>query len=156
MKIIKHLLLLLILSYSALSYSQLNGRVIKVKDGDTIVVLDEMYQQHTIRVADIDCPERYQPFGAKAKDFVSDQIYFEEVSVIIKNKDRYGRTIGILYYDNNNKILSEELLKNGLAWHYKKYSNNNKLAKLEEYARINNIGLWINTKAIAPWYWRKK
>ncbi len=38
-------------------WGQIKGKVIRVKDGDTIVVLDSLFNQHTIRIADIDCPE---------------------------------------------------------------------------------------------------
>ena len=130
-----------------------DGRVISVKDGDTIVVLDENNKQHTIRVADIDCPERGQPFGNKAKIFTSDEVFGKEVKIVKKNIDRYGRIVGYVMYDNKN--LSLELLRKGYAWHYKYYSQDIEMAALESSARRLKNGLWIDNNPINPYDWRK-
>jgi micrococcal nuclease len=136
----------------ALVYSQ-TGKVIKVKDGDTVVILDSLNVQHTIRVADIDCPERGQPFSSKAKEFVSNEIFGKQVTIKKKNTDRYGRIVGFVLYESKN--LSLELLKNGLAWHYSYYSDSKEMAQLEVVARDNKIGLWIDPNPINPYNWRK-
>jgi len=52
--------------------------------------------------------------------------------------------------------LNKELLKAGLAWHYKQYSRNPELAKLEFEARSKKLGLWVEPNSVAPWEWRKK
>lgn len=44
---------------------------------------------------------------------------------------RYGRTIGIVILPDG-RILNEELLKAGLAWHYKHYDKSEKYAALED------------------------
>jgi micrococcal nuclease len=66
---------------------------------------------------------------------------------------RYGRTIGMVTIDGVN--VNEKLLEAGLAWHYKKYDKNPEWAKLEEQARIDKKGLWIQPNPIPPWEWRK-
>ncbi|TXN37725.1 nuclease [Flagellimonas hymeniacidonis] len=137
-----------------ISFGQLKGKVVQVKDGDTVVILDEDNQQHVIRVADIDCPEYAQPFSKVAKRFTSDEIYLKLVFVEEKGKDRYGRIIGFINYDSG-KNLSEELLKKGLAWHFKKYSTNSEFSTLESLARQMNIGIWTMENPIAPWIWRR-
>lgn len=48
-------------------------KVIGVKDGDTFVLLIDGKEQ-TVRFAHIDCPEKKQPFGTKAKQFVSENM----------------------------------------------------------------------------------
>lgn len=146
-------LLLIILFLVQMSFAQITGKVIKIKDGDTVVVLDENNTQHTIRVADIDTPEKAQPFGNKAKKFTSAEVFGKIVFVKKKGIDRYKRIIGFIIYDNKN--LSEELLKNGFAWFYFKYSNNKTLNDLEIEARRLKKGLWIDKKPIAPWNWRR-
>ena len=130
------------------------GTVIKVKDGDTIVILDDDYTQHTIRIADIDCPEKGQPFGTQAKKFTSRAIFGKEVSVREKTKDHYGRSIGYVTYDND-KDLGQELLKVGLAWHYAYYSDDEYLASLQREARKHKRGLWVEPDPINPYQWRK-
>ncbi|MDC7997033.1 thermonuclease family protein [Gilvibacter sediminis] len=108
---------------------------------------------HKIRLASIDCPERKQPFSTKAKGFASEAIFGKEVRVKTQGKDRYGRYIGWVYYDEG-KILNEELLKNGLAWHYRKYSKDQNLQKMEDTAREQKLGLWADKTPIPPWEWR--
>jgi len=131
------------------------GKVIGIKDGDTVVVLDSLNYQTTLRLAEVDCPEKSQAFGTKAKQFTSDEIYLKQIKYIVTDIDRYGRSIAKIYYDNN-KYLSEEIIKNGFGWQYKKYSTSKLLAKLEEEARKNKRGLWIDPNPIYPSDWRRK
>lgn len=130
------------------------GRVVAIIDGDTIVVLDEKMVQHKIRVASIDCPEYQQPFSKEAKKFTSNEVFGKTVRVNWKEKDRYGRKIGFVYYDLD-KNLSEELLKAGYAWHLRRYSDDWKLQDLEDKAHNKRIGLWKDVTPTPPWEWRK-
>ena len=51
-------------------------------------------------------------------------------------------------YSNDNKYLSSELVRNGMAWHYKRYSKSKELADLEIKAREEKIGLWSDPSSI--------
>ena len=132
-----------------------NGfRVIGVKDGDTFVVLINGKEQ-IVRFAHIDCPEKKQPFGNKAKQFVSEICFGRYVTLIHDNKyDRNKRLIAEVILQNGAN-LNKELIKNGLAWHFKKYSTDKNYSELELQARQNRIGLWAESDPIAPWDWRK-
>lgn len=131
-------------------YAQtLTGKIIGIKDGDTVVVLDAANNQTTLRLAEVDCPEKAQAFGTKAKQFTSDQVYFKEIKYKVTTRDRYGRSIAEVYYDNN-KYLSAEIIKNGFGWQYKQYSTSKLLANLEQEARQNKRGLWIDPNPIYP------
>ncbi len=44
----------------ATSADSLTGKVVKITDGDILYILDANYQQHKIRLAGIDVPERKQ------------------------------------------------------------------------------------------------
>jgi len=90
----------------------IKGKVVGISDGATITVLRDT-KQYKIRLYGIDTPEKKQDFGQKAKQFTSDLVYRQKVTVIPKDKDRYGRTVGLVYIDN--KCLNEELIINGLA-----------------------------------------
>lgn len=147
-------LLYLFLFVSSITIAQtINGKVVAVKDGDTFVLLTAKKEQITIRLAEIDCPESGQAFGKNAKQFLSNLIFSKTVSCQITTTDSYGRSIAKVYIDG--AYVSEELVKNGWAWHYKKYSTSEKLAALEYEARKNKIGLWSVPGAVAPWQWRK-
>jgi len=133
-----------------------NGyKVIGIKDGDTFVLLIDGKEQ-VVRFAHVDCPEKKQPFGNKAKQFVSEMCFGKYVTLIHNNKfDRNKRLIAeVILQDGTN--INKELIKNGLAWHFKKYSKDPEYAELELQARQNKIGLWSDTiEPIAPWEWRK-
>lgn len=131
-------------------------KVIGIKDGDTFVLLIDDKEQ-VVRFAHIDCPEKKQPFGNKAKQFVSDLCFGTYVTLVYNDKNKYDRNkrliAEVILEDGRN--LNKELVKNGLAWHFKKYSDNEEYAQLEIEARSNKIGIWSEPNPIAPWDWRK-
>jgi len=130
-----------------------SGQCVAVTDGDTIKVMHDG-KAEKIRLYGIDCPEKNQPFGKKAKWFASEFVFKKVVEVKALDTDRYGRTIAWVYVDD--KCLNEELMKAGLAWHYKRYSKDKSLAVLEEEARVMKVGLWSDPHSIPPWEWRRK
>ena len=131
----------------------ITGKVVAITDGDTVKLLTRDSTLIKVRVANIDCPERKQPYSTMAKQFTSQQVFDKEVKLEYLKKDRYGRYICNVIY-NDSLSLSKELLKNGMAWHYVKYSNDSTLQVLEDYARFNKIGLWQDPNAQPPWRWR--
>ena len=111
------------------------AKVIGVKDGDTIEVLFNN-NPIVIRLEHIDCPEKKQPFGKRAKQFASDFCFGKIVNIISKGKtDRYKRLIAEVKIENGN-ILNKELVRNGLAMHYKKYSKAGEYDLLENRTRL--------------------
>ncbi|SNA83488.1 Micrococcal nuclease-like nuclease [Flavobacterium psychrophilum] len=144
----KMFVFMLLLVTSLCSAESITGKVVKVKDGDTIVVLDGTMTMVTVRLAGIDALEKKQDFGTIAKQFVSDQIFGKVITFQEISKDRYGRTVAFIIYENKN--LSEELLKIGLAWHYVKYDKSKYLQELEDTARKNKVGLWSLPNPIVP------
>lgn len=150
------LLLFLFITNIVFCQTTFTAKVVGIKDGDTVVVLDSLNNQKTLRLAEVDCPEKSQPFGTKAKQFTSDQIYLKTIKYVVTDIDRYGRSIAMIYYDDDNKYLSAEIIKAGMGWHYKRYSTSKELAQLEVYARKNKIGLWIENNPIEPSEWRNK
>ena len=150
----KLLFLLFCVCFYGFVFSQkITAKVVGVKDGDTFVVLHEK-KEIVVRLEHIDAPEKNQPFGYKAKKFVSDFCCGKTVVVIGNGKkDRNGRWIGEIFYNNQN--LNKELVRKGLAWHYKRYSKSANYADLEIAARKKKIGLWRDKDPVAPWNWRK-
>ena len=113
-------LILLFCSYA--NSLELVGKVIKVSDGDTITLLTDDKVSHKIRLNDIDAPEKKQAFGNKSRDNLASYIAGEIVTVKYKSKDKYGRVLGTIYFDNLDINLQQ--VKNGYAWVYKQYSKN--------------------------------
>jgi endonuclease YncB( thermonuclease family) len=131
----------------------LTGKVIAVKDGDTIEMLVDK-KPVKIRLHGIDCPEKKQPFGDKAKQFTSDLCFGKIVKAQRLSKDRYGRIVAKVFLPGGG-LLNLQLLKAGLAWHYTKYDRSDDFALAEKEARAQRQGIWSMKDPIAPWSWRK-
>lgn len=130
------------------------GKVTGIKDGDTFEVLYDG-QPEKVRLADIDCPEKSQPFGNNAKQYASDLCFGNTVTVTSNGKrDRYGRIVGTIVTQDKINV-NEQLVAAGLAWHYKAYSKNDDLDAIEQKARKGKAGLWADKNPVAPWEWRK-
>ncbi|QEM05196.1 thermonuclease family protein [Mucilaginibacter rubeus] len=130
-------------------------KVVKIKDGDTLGLLTGDNQQVTVRLAEIDCPEKSQAFGQAAKKFTSDLCFGKEVKLIGNEHDRYGRTVAqVVLIDGTN--INYALVKNGYAWQYKAYSKNTELAALEQQAREDKLGLWQDANPTPPWDFRRE
>ena len=149
------------------------GRVVGVTDGDTVTVLDAAKAQHKVRLAGIDAPEKGQPLGQRAKDNLSRLVFGKDVRVAWRKKDRYGRLVGTVWVVSPDmpctgkpdcpKNLDAGLaqLTVGLAWHYKKYANEQEPQQrgqyefAEEEAKAKRVGLWKDANPVPPWEWRK-
>ena len=136
----------------ALAEGSFSGKVVTVSDGDTIQVMHDG-KAEKIRLADIDCPEKGQAFGTKAKQFTSTLVGGQIVSVEVRTTDRYGRTVGEVFLPDG-RSLNKELVKEGYAWWYQKYSDNASIGTLEAEARSAKRGLWSDPHAIPPWEYR--
>jgi endonuclease YncB( thermonuclease family) len=153
MKKLISLIFALLLFPAFLSAQSLTGLVVSIADGDTITVLDSNKVQYKIRLNGIDCPEKSQDFGQNAKKFTSDFCYNKTVTVYIRDIDRYKRYVGDV--EVNGQSLNKALVAAGYAWHYKQYSKDKELARLEIEARTAKRGLWAGSKPIPPWEYRK-
>lgn len=134
--------------------STISGIVVRVSDGDTIVVRYHK-KAHRLRLADIDCPELAQPFGLEAEAFVNDHSLGKTVTVKVRAVDRYGRAVADVTLPNGTS-LNALLLKAGLAWWYKDYSKDKRLEQMEKTARDARKGLWSQSDPLPPWTWRRR
>ena len=140
---------------SAFATKTLQGRVVKVADGDTITVLDAGNVQHRIRLDKIDAPEKNQPFGEASRKhlaaFVADQI----VEVEWTKKDKYGRILGTVWAILPTRTdVNLQMVKDGFAWHYKHFDSTPSYAAAETAARTAKRGLWKDPAPIPPHMFR--
>jgi endonuclease YncB( thermonuclease family) len=152
--------LLLLATYSLhAAADQLVGRVVKVSDGDTVTVLDAAKQQHRVRLAGIDAPEKGQPFGTRSQQSLGDLAAGQRVVVDWHKRDRYGRLVGKLLVAGVDVGL--EQVRRGMAWHYKVYAREQSPADQAAYtgaevsAKGAKRGLWRDPNPIEPWEWRR-
>lgn len=131
---------------------EFTGRVVAVADGDTLTVLDAGQRQHRVRLAEIDAPEKRQPFGQRAKQSLSD-ICFARVAVVADSgRDRYGRIVGRVRCAGMDA--NAEQVRRGMAWVYERYARDPDLWRLQEDARTARRGLWADVAPVPPWQWR--
>ena len=142
-------------TYSAETAAQPAGRVIKVADGDTVTILSADTQKQRIRLAEIDTPERGQPWGNNAKRALSSMVYGRDISLKVLDIDRYGRVVATVYVDGLD--VNAELVRQGHAWVYRQYLKRPELIQIEDDARANHRGLWAlpESERMPPWQWRK-
>ena len=124
---------------NAPAFADFSGRVVGVSDGDTIKVLHDG-KAEKIRLYGVDCPEKGQAFGAKAKQFTSEMVFGKTVTLHVTDTDRYGRTVADVILPGG-RVLNRELVAAGLAWWYRKYSTDESLKQLEADARTARRGL---------------
>jgi micrococcal nuclease len=130
------------------------GQVVGVMDGDTIAVMHQNKPER-IRLHGIDCPEKGQAFGKRAKQAASELLFGRDVAVRVYGKDKYGRTIGAVILPDGTNV-NHRLVKNGWCWWYRKYAATDiDLARAESEARKAKKGLWQDTAPIPPWEFRK-
>lgn len=132
--------------------TELHGKVVQVKDGDSMVV--RLGDGNVgVRTFGVDCPERGMPFSARAKTFTSGLVGNRDVTVVVHDVDRYGRVVGDVKLADG-RSLGRELLREGLAWYYRRYASDPDYEKLEADARAAKRGLWSEPNPIPPWKFR--
>jgi endonuclease YncB( thermonuclease family) len=160
-KALKIILLTCLFGVSSIASAEvITGIVVGITDGDTVTLLDAQNQQHKIRLAGIDAPEKNQPYGQASKKNLSDLAYQQTINADCSKADRYGRLICRLLVRGKDVNLVQ--VSDGFAWHYKKYESEQSIddrrlyASAEEGARAAKRGLWQEPNAQAPWEWRHR
>ena len=145
--------LVLLCAACAVAGSTFTGRVVAVTDGDTISVLRDGRAER-IRLAGIDCPERGQAFGTRARQATSEWAYGQYVTVLVRDRDDYGRLVGDVVLPDG-RMLNGELVRAGLAWASRYRGGNAEFERLEAEARAARRGLWSDPHAVPPWRYRR-
>jgi micrococcal nuclease len=149
------LLILLFIAVNIPSKSQTRGgamvgKVVKIVDGDTYDLLTQEKIIYRIRMSSIDAPEKGQAYGQKAKDYLGQLCYKQNIRVQWYSKDRNGRYIADGFLPDG-RSLSLEMIRAGYAWHFKKYSSDAVLSDAEIKARQKKAGLWSDPQPVPPW-----
>ncbi len=118
----------------ALAFADFTGPVVSVLDDDIIEVLNGHHAER-VRLSGIDCPEKGQAFGHRAKQAASDLAFGKEVTIQTHGYDKYKRTLAdVILPDGTN--MNHTLVKDGWCWWYRKYVPRNvALEQLETEAR---------------------
>jgi endonuclease YncB( thermonuclease family) len=133
----------------------LEGDVIRIASGDTLTIVDPRKREHTVRLAEIDAPERKQAFGARSRQSLSALCFKKTAQIEWREKDRNGRYIGQVICAGVNA--NAEQVRRGFAWVSARSTQpGSPLYEIEAYARFREIGLWADPRSIPPWEWRAR
>jgi len=127
--------------------------VVGISDGDTLTVLDNGHPVK-VRLANIDAPEKKQPFGAKSKQSLSDLCFGRDATLDSDKHDRYGRTVAVVHCGTVNANVAQ--VRRGMAWVYPQYNHDPSLPAVEAAARSSRVGLWSGREPQEPWLFRKE
>lgn len=147
----------------------IEGTVIKVVDGDTIHVQDDLGSKLKVRMYGVDAPETEksnkktghvskpgQPFGEEAFSALNSKTYRKKVKLDVMAVDQYKRLVGIVTI--NGRSINQEMVAEGYAWAYRQYLDapyRSDYIKFEEQARARRLGLWQQSNPQPPWEFRK-
>ena len=136
----------------------IEGKVINVHDGDTITVQDKHNKRTHIRLQGIDAPELKQVYGDVSQQNLARLVLNKQVIIVWTKLDKYRRTVGTIMLNGHD--MNIEQVKAGLAWHFKKYEDEQKpedrrtYAAAEQEARAARLGLWKDPNPTPPGDWR--
>lgn len=132
----------------------LRGRVVAILDGDTLAVRDAANQEHRVRLAEIDAPEKRQPYGQRSKQSLSGICFGKDAVVEPKGHDRYERTVARVRCDGIDATV--EQVRRGMAWVFDRYVTDRGLYAIQDEARAARRGLWSDPAPVPPWEWRRQ
>ena len=133
-------------------------RVVRVVDGDTVLVADARSLYSKVRLHGIDAPECGMPFGPQAQQLLVQLTQGKIVQMAIKGRDRYGRTVATLAVNGQDVGLA--IVRSGFAWRDGRYDRprlagqTTPYANAQRYAEVKALGLWAGPTPLAPWDWR--
>ncbi|HNX48796.1 MAG TPA: thermonuclease family protein [Thermoanaerobaculaceae bacterium] len=143
----------LLVAGGAAGAERFSGRVVSVRDGDTIEIL-RAGRAVRVRLWGVDCPELAQGFGQRAKQRTAELVFGRNVQVSVVDHDRYGRLVARVEVEGRD--LGEELIGGGMAWWYRYHAPRQRsYEQAERTARAARRGLWSDGTPIEPWKYRQ-
>jgi endonuclease YncB( thermonuclease family) len=127
--------------------------VVGISDGDTLKVRCPDQPQMVVRLAEIDAPEKAQPFGQRSKELLSTLCFKKQAEIRPSTRDRYGRTVARVICAGTDA--NEAMVRTGMAWAYTRYLTDPQIRAMEIVARRERLGLWADAHPVPPWEWRK-
>lgn len=117
-----------------------SATVTSVADGDTVNVSTTDGTTLTVRLDGIDTPERGEPYSTQATRATRVMLLSKRVQLQGTDVDRYGRLVARVVVDGVDSSL--QLVRDGLACHFTRYSSDVTLAAAQSDAQRRGAGFW--------------
>ncbi|WP_231128962.1 thermonuclease family protein [Gallibacterium anatis] len=151
--------LLIILFFSLFTLNtfaarEINCQVVAISDGDTFTCLLANNKTIKVRLAQVDAPEKKQPYGDRSRQLLSQLIFKKQVRLSSSEYDQYHRVLAEVF-DSQGRNINLIMVQQGLAWAYRQYMHDKQYLAAEAQARQQRRGLWQDDNPIYPSNWRK-
>lgn len=150
--------------------SDLDGqrvRVVRVVDGDTLIITTPDGSNERLRLKGIDAPElssndtsAAQHFAGESADYLRKRVEGREVILQYdgtERRDRYGRLLGFIYVTESDCI-NLAMVRDGYAYADRRFDSfmRGKLGQAEGEARRKKRGLWQTVTPDQMPDWRQR
>lgn len=130
------------------------GTFVSAPDGDSVTVATVGRGRVKVRIAGVDTPERGQAYWRAAKAHLVAFVSQPGLTLSCYKTDQYQREVCRVSTPAGD--LGASLLSAGLAWHYKRFQEEQPQAeqalytRLEQRARERKLGLWQDKSPMPP------
>lgn len=134
------------------------GKVLRVDEGDVLTVVDEQSAHITVRLYGIAAPAWGQSHAVHAAEHTRRLAAHQPVDVREFGLDDQGRLVALVTLAHGPS-LNADLVANGWAWVDQDECRSQDCAGwllLEEKAREEHLGLWLDEHPIPPAEWRAR
>lgn len=133
--------------------------LVAVSDGDTLTLQCQKTPGAaplSVRVADIDAPERKQAYGLRARDHLRALCLRQPARMTPVDRDSYGRTVARV--ECRGQDVARAQVGAGMAWVYPHAPRtpDPALQPLQQRARQAQQGLWSQPRPQPPWVYRQR
>lgn len=148
--------LLLALGAPVLADDDFEGTITRIFDGDSFLVRGASGKDIDVRLADIDAPEKQQPYGNDARAALKKLIDGRRVYVDVIETDQYDRKVARVYRLPDRLDVRRSLVHDGHVWVWRKHARDRELFALEDAARASHVGIWAlpESQRMPPWKFR--
>lgn len=132
--------------------------MIAISDGDTLKARcgePGAYQQLTIRLAEIDAPEKAQPWGQRSRQHLAGLCFQQQATIRQTAYDSRWKRI-VARVECRGQDANAEQVRAGMAWAYTRYLTDPEIQRLQDAAQAAGVGLWSDPAPQPPWEWRHR
>jgi len=144
------------------------GGVLRVIDGDTLLLQTPDNLRQSVRIAGIDAPEPAQPHGREARDYLARLVSSGDLRAECPKLDHRASVVCKVWARPTDCASCERTIdlglaqiSGGMAWWHRRYAleqsaeDRKRYEAEEQTARQNRRGLWADKEPVPPWEWRR-